>query len=63
MMKFDAGRYDDQVDVLSMIGRHVNRLGRPSVRKAPDAAKHGIQHVTMDMLWKTHRPSQRSGLI
>lgn len=63
MMKFDAGRYDDQVDVLSMIGRHVNRLGRPSVRKAPDVAKHGIQHVTMDMLWKTHRPSQRSGLI
>jgi predicted phage terminase large subunit-like protein len=63
MMKFDAGKHDDQVDVLSLIGRHVRKLGRPNVKKAPEEAKHGLGHVTMDMMWKLHKPSQQTRLI
>ena len=39
------------------------KLGRPNVKKAPEEAKHGLGHVTMDMMWKLDKPSQQTRLI
>lgn len=64
MMKFDAGKHDDQVDVLSLIGRDVRRLGRPAVRrKADEKPLAGLGDVTLDFLWKQQKPSGASRLI
>jgi predicted phage terminase large subunit-like protein len=63
MMKFPASRNDDQVDVLSLIGRHIDRMPRRRAPVAPEDPKYGLQHVTMDMMWKLHKPSQQTRLI
>lgn len=57
MLRFDAGRNDDQVDVLSLVGRMLDSMiaGTAPARQLP---LRGLREMTMDEAWKLGRRSQ-----
>ena len=58
LLKFPHARHDDQVDVLSLIGRMLAVLAKGS---APAQAKPGdeMNTITLDALWRQARPKGR----
>ncbi len=64
ILTFPAAKNDDQVDVMSLIGRYLGRMGHGTRRVKAEKPKYGIQHVTMDRLWTDHgRNKRRIGVL
>ncbi len=57
LLRFDVGRNDDQVDVLSLFGRMLDRMvsGTAPKRELPIR---GLREMTMDEAWKLAKPRQ-----
>jgi hypothetical protein len=58
LLTFPAGKHDDQVDALGLIGQVLNRMtaGKPI---PPDAEKlRGANEMTMDEAWKLAVPKR-----
>ena len=55
LLRFPAGRNDDQVDVLSLVGRMLDELVRGEVPKAEEPFR-GLNEMTMDEVWEKGRP-------
>jgi predicted phage terminase large subunit-like protein len=55
LLRFPAGRNDDQVDVLSLVGRMLDGLVRGEVPKAEEPFR-GLNEMTMDEVWEKGRP-------
>jgi|MDTE01.1.fsa_nt_gb predicted phage terminase large subunit-like protein len=49
VVHFPAGKHDDIVDVLSLIGRMMEDMGRPIVRKADDHAMFDVKDHTWEL--------------
>jgi phage terminase large subunit-like protein len=59
LLSFPAGRHDDQVDALGLIGQLLDRMisGREAVKKEPDKASTGYRSLESDQVgseWKTY---------
>ncbi len=58
MLRFPAGRNDDQVDVLSLLGRMLDQLvGGDRPRPEPEPIR-GLDSVTMDEMWDLVQPKR-----
>ncbi len=56
LLRFPAGRNDDQVDVLSLLGRMLDQLvGGDAPKPEPEPIR-GLDDMTMDELWDKMRP-------
>lgn len=55
MLRFPAGKHDDQVDVLGLFGRMLDDLVRGEGRKPVDPIR-GLSDMTMDEAWKLTQP-------
>ncbi len=57
LLHFPAGRNDDQVDVLSLVGRMLDELVGGVVPR-PAGPRRGTGEMTMDEIWEHARPPQ-----
>jgi predicted phage terminase large subunit-like protein len=55
MLRFDAGKHDDQVDVMSLFGRMLDGIVRGTELKAPEPMR-ALHQMTFDEVWQTMRP-------
>jgi predicted phage terminase large subunit-like protein len=62
MLQFPVGKNDDQVDVLSMVGRMLNDMARGSVPAEPEKPKF-IQDATLNDLWRNQPRRSAYGRI
>lgn len=64
MLTFPAGKNDDQVDVMSLIGRILDRMVPGQRTEKPQPAKMTtMADVTLNMLWKDAAVDRESGFI
>lgn len=52
LLTFDSGRNDDQVDVMGLVGRMLDRMATGEGGKLPPPPITGLGAATMDRLWK-----------
>jgi predicted phage terminase large subunit-like protein len=57
LLRFPAGKNDDQVDVLSLFGRMLDSLIPGQVPKSAEPMR-GANEMTLDELWERSRPSR-----
>jgi hypothetical protein len=62
MLQFPVGKNDDQVDVLSMVGRMLNDMAKGSVPAEPEKPKF-IQDATLNDLWRNQPRRSAYGRI
>lgn len=55
LLRFDAGKNDDQVDVLSLVGRMLDTMVSGTRPKEPSKMR-GVQQMTLDEAWKLTTP-------
>jgi predicted phage terminase large subunit-like protein len=55
LLRFPAGKHDDQVDVMSLFGRMLDDLITGTVPKAEEPIR-GIHEMTLDEIWEKTRP-------
>jgi len=55
LLRFPAGKNDDQVDMLSLVGRMLDRQVAGEVPKASEPMR-GLNEMTMDEVWDRARP-------
>jgi predicted phage terminase large subunit-like protein len=58
LLRFPAGKNDDQVDVLSLVGRMLDDLIAGEVPKSAEPMR-GLTEMTMDEVWEKARPEGR----
>jgi hypothetical protein len=58
LLRFPAGKNDDQVDMLSLVGRMLDRQVAGEVPKAAEPMR-GINEMTMDEVWEKAVPIRR----
>lgn len=52
LLSFPAGKHDDQVDALGLIGQVLDRMIEPAPKRDPDAPIRGALDMTMSEAWK-----------
>lgn len=52
LLSFDAGKHDDQVDMLGLIGQILDRMSAGKAEKDPDGPIRGADKMTMDEAWQ-----------
>lgn len=60
LLRFPAGRHDDQVDALGLLGRMLSHLVRGS-KPAAKAPIRGLESLTMDEIWALAGPGKPYG--
>ncbi len=58
LLRFPAGKNDDQVDVLSLVGRMLDDLVAGEVPKSEEPMR-GLTEMTMDEVWEKANPAHR----
>jgi hypothetical protein len=57
-MNFPAGKHDDQVDALGLIGQILDRMGKGTAVCPDDQKPRFMNEMTMDEVWSLARPKQ-----
>lgn len=57
-MNFPAGKHDDQVDALGLIGQVLDKMTHGKKPTAPEGMR-GANEMTMDKMWKWAVPKER----
>lgn len=60
LLTFPAGKYDDQVDALGLIGQVLNKMTAGTLPKPPEKLRYANE-MTMDEAWRLVMP-KRPGL-
>jgi hypothetical protein len=55
MLSFPAGKHDDQVDALGLIGQVLNKMDAGALPKPPEEERY-MNGMTMDEAWDLARP-------
>jgi hypothetical protein len=59
LLNFPAGKHDDQVDALGLIGQVLDRMSKGTVLPNPDEKIRFMNEMTMDEFWKLAVPKDR----
>ena len=62
LLSFPAGKHDDQVDALGLIGQVLDRMSAGLAPK-PEEPMRGIREITMDELWRLQPKRSADGRI
>jgi hypothetical protein len=57
LLSFPAGKHDDQVDALGLIGQVLNKMHAGALPKPPEKARY-MNEMTMDQAWDLARPKR-----
>ena len=58
LVNFPAGKHDDQVDALGLIGQLLDRIGKGTALPGPDQKIRFMNEMTMDEVWALARPKR-----
>ena len=58
LLNFSAGKHDDQVDALGLIGQLLDRMGKGTALPGPDQKIRFMNEMTMDEVWQLARPKR-----
>jgi phage terminase large subunit-like protein len=58
LLNFPAGKHDDQVDALGLIGQVLDRMGRGTEASIADQKPRFMNEMTMDEVWSLARPKR-----
>jgi hypothetical protein len=61
LLNFPAGKHDDQVDALGLIGQLLDRMGRGTPLLGIDQKVRYMNEMTMDEAWALARPKRPDG--
>jgi hypothetical protein len=59
VLNFPAGKHDDQVDALGLIGQILDRMNKGTALPGPDKKIRFMNEMTMDEFWKLAVPKGR----
>jgi len=59
LLSFDAGKHDDQVDALGLIGQLLDLMARGVAPREPEKIR-GANEMTMDQAWELARPRRET---
>jgi hypothetical protein len=59
LLTFPAGKHDDQVDALGLIGQVLDRMTSGQTPRVPEKMR-GANEITMDEAWKLATPKGRN---
>jgi hypothetical protein len=58
LLNFPAGKHDDQVDALGLIGQILDVMGKGTARAPPDQKPRFMNEMTMDEIWLHGQPKR-----
>jgi hypothetical protein len=58
LMNFPAGKHDDQVDALGLIGQVLDRMGRGTATSSVDQKPQFMNEMTMEEVWSLAQPKR-----
>jgi predicted phage terminase large subunit-like protein len=58
LLNFPAGKHDDQVDALGLIGQLLDRMGKGAALPSSDQKPRFMNEMTMDEAWELARPKR-----
>jgi hypothetical protein len=58
LTNFPAGKYDDQVDALGLIGQVLDRMGGGTAASSADHKPRFMNEMTMDEVWSLAQPKR-----
>ena len=59
LLSFPAGKHDDQVDALGLIGQVLDRMQPGTAPPKPPEPIRGASEMTMDEAWTLAKPNRR----
>jgi phage terminase large subunit-like protein len=58
LLNFPAGKHDDQVDALGLIGQILDRMGKGTAQSTADQKPRFMNEMTMDEIWQLAQPKR-----
>jgi hypothetical protein len=60
LLNLPAGKHDDQVDALGLIGQILDRMGKGTAVSPADQKPRFMNEMTMDEIWRHAQPKRPS---